>query len=298
MSNEPQPVSLAQLLHSSQTACRRPTINPERLLAAATPPAPAPAHNSDLIANHGNIVNLSPSHPALSPLMRMTGTGIYPALPMHTTGNPTTMLPQPYVRPGPVVAGLLSHTFNPNAFLGDPPESSAPAFVGANTTGRKKASILRMTLGKGQAPICHILIYLFVSPVHRLEAEKKDNPHVQRGYTLPESDVYNLEETVTQFRTHMTKLDLCIMYRMTTNDTYKDIHAQLLTHNMVMSLQALYAQNFTKLPLIPTPSPPDGLSPNQSLLTWQYHFCIMTMSSHVGYPSHLEIRHFTALRTC
>ncbi|KAK0197402.1 hypothetical protein F5146DRAFT_1130268 [Armillaria mellea] len=168
MSNEPQPVSLAQLLCSSQTAHRRPAINPERLLATATPPAPAPApapaHNSDLIANHGNIVNLSPSHPALSPLMRMTGTGIYPALPMHTTGNSTTVLPQ--------------------------------------------------------------------LPVHRLKAEKKDNPHIQRGYTLPESDVYNLEETdVAQFRTHMTKLDLCIMYCTTTDDTYKDIHAQLLAHN-------------------------------------------------------------------
>ncbi|KAK0185095.1 hypothetical protein F5146DRAFT_1006140 [Armillaria mellea] len=195
MSNEPQPVSLAQLLHSFQTACHRPTINPEWLLATATPPAPAPAYNSDLIANHSNIVNLSPSHPALSPLMRMTGTGIYPALPMHTTGNPTTVLPQLYVRPGPAVAGLLSHAFNPNTFLGDPPESSAPAFIGANTTGCKKASILCMTLGKGQAPICHILIYLFVSPVHPLKAEKKDNPHVQRGYALPESDVYNLEET-------------------------------------------------------------------------------------------------------
>ncbi|KAK0197380.1 hypothetical protein F5146DRAFT_995072 [Armillaria mellea] len=160
MSNEPQPVSLAQLLRSSQTARHRPAINPERLLATATPPAPAPAHNSDLIANHGNVVNLSPNHLALSPLMRMTGTGIYPALPMHTTGNPTTMLPQLYVRPGPVVTGLLSHAFNPNAFLGDPPASSAPAFVGANTTGCKKASILRMTLGKGQAPVCHILIYL------------------------------------------------------------------------------------------------------------------------------------------
>ncbi|KAK0190260.1 hypothetical protein F5146DRAFT_1137102 [Armillaria mellea] len=42
----------------------------------------------------------------------------------------------------------------------------------------------------------------------------------------------------------------------------------------LMSLQALYAQNFAKLPLIPTPSPPDGLSPNQSLPTRQYHFCI------------------------
>ncbi|KAK0186422.1 hypothetical protein F5146DRAFT_1161295 [Armillaria mellea] len=166
MSNEPQPVSLAQLLYSSQTACRRPTINPEWLLAAATPPAPAPApaHNSDLIANHGNIVNLSPSHPALSPLMRMTGTGIYPALPTHTTGNPMTVLSQP--------------------------------------------------------------------SVHRLEAEKKDNPHIQRGYTLLESDMYNLEETdVAQFWTHMTKLDLCITYRTTTDDTYKDIHVQLLAHN-------------------------------------------------------------------
>ncbi|KAK0197393.1 hypothetical protein F5146DRAFT_1130253 [Armillaria mellea] len=53
----------------------------------------------------------------------------------------------------------------------------------------------------------------------------------------------------------------------------------------LMSLQALYAQNFMKLPLIPTPSPPDGLSPNQSLPTQQYHFCITaiclrTLDSH------------------
>ncbi|KAK0187142.1 hypothetical protein F5146DRAFT_1004092 [Armillaria mellea] len=45
--------------------------------------------------------------------------------------------------------------------------------------------------------------------------------------------MYNLEETdVMQFWTHMTKLDLCIMYCMTTNNTYKDIHVQLLAHNM------------------------------------------------------------------
>ncbi|KAK0183883.1 hypothetical protein F5146DRAFT_1007190 [Armillaria mellea] len=206
-------ITLAQLLRSSQTAHRCPTINPEQLLAAATPPAPAPApaHNSDLIANHSNL----------------------------------------YVRPGPAVARLLSHAFNPNTFLGDPPESSAPAFIGANTTGCKKASILRMTLGKGQSPVCHILIYLFISPVHHPEAEKKDNPHIQRGYTLPESDVYNLEETdITQFRTHMTKLDLCIMYRMTTDDTYKDIHVQLLAHNtdlMKPKIPGLKSDNLNSL---------------------------------------------------
>ncbi|PBK84358.1 hypothetical protein ARMGADRAFT_1088398 [Armillaria gallica] len=69
-------------------------------------------------------------------------------------------------------------------------------------------------------------------PHHRIQAEKHNYPHVQRGYTLPESDIYNLEQTdVEQFHAHMQKLGLCITYRTTSNDTYKEIHAQLLAHN-------------------------------------------------------------------
>ena len=37
----------------------------------------------------------------------------------------------------------------------------------------------------------------------------------------------------------------------------------ILDKYAVMSLQALYAQNFADLHLIPTPSPPSGLSANQ-----------------------------------
>lgn len=36
--------------------------------------------------------------------------------------------------------------------------------------------------------------------------------------------------------------------------------------------------DFADLPLIPTPGPPDGLSLNQCLPTWQYHFCIMAIT--------------------
>ncbi|KAK0232801.1 hypothetical protein IW262DRAFT_1451385 [Armillaria fumosa] len=106
------------------------------------------------------------------------------------------------------------------------------AFVGSNTTGHKKASILCMTLGDGQALVCHILIYPFVSPHHHIQAKKHNYPHVQRGYMLPHSNTYNLEQMdIEPFHAHMQKLGLCITYCTTSNDTYKDIHAQLLAHN-------------------------------------------------------------------
>ncbi|KAK0484265.1 hypothetical protein EDD18DRAFT_1111890 [Armillaria luteobubalina] len=99
------------------------------------------------------------------------------------------------------------------------------AFVGSNTTRHKKASILCMTLGDRQAPVCHILIYPF--------AKKHNYPHVQRGYMLPQSDTYNLKQMdIKPFWAHMQKLGLCIMYCPTSNDTYKDIHAQFLAHNV------------------------------------------------------------------
>ncbi|KAK0505605.1 hypothetical protein EDD18DRAFT_1344420 [Armillaria luteobubalina] len=149
---------------------------------------------------------------------------------MTTTSLST--LPQLYMRPAPAVAGLLLHGFNPNMFLGELPQSSVTAFVGSNTTGCKKASILHMTLGDRQAPVCHILIYPFVSPHHYVQAEKHNYPHVQRGYMLPQSDTYNLKQMdIEPFRAHMQKLGLCITYRPTSNNTYKDIHAQLLAHN-------------------------------------------------------------------
>ncbi|KAK0500773.1 hypothetical protein EDD18DRAFT_1348172 [Armillaria luteobubalina] len=70
------------------------------------------------------------------------------------------------------------------------------------------------------------------SPHHYVQAEKHNYPHVQRGYTLPQSDTYNLEQTdIEPFQAHMQKVGLCITYHPTSNDTYKDIHAQLLAHN-------------------------------------------------------------------
>ncbi|SJL18832.1 uncharacterized protein ARMOST_22434 [Armillaria ostoyae] len=222
MSTKPRPVTLARLLRHSQTAHRQPDPVVENNTPPAVPePRPNPTTNAE---PHESNVNPSP-------LFRLTAAGIYPP-PSHTTANPSTTLPQPYVRPAPAVAGLLSHAFNPNAFLGQLPQPGATAFVGSNTTGRQKASILRMTLGDRQAPICHIIIYPFVSPHHRIQAAKNNDPHIQRAYALPESDIYNLEETdVESFRAHMQKLDLCVTYRTTSNDTYKDIHAQLLAHN-------------------------------------------------------------------
>ncbi|KAK0430196.1 hypothetical protein EV421DRAFT_1936909 [Armillaria borealis] len=222
MSTEPCPVALARLLRHSQTAHRQPDPVVENNTPPAVPePRPNPTTNTEPHESHGNP----------SPLFRLTATGIYPP-PSHTTANPSSTLPQPYVRPAPAVAGLLSHAFNPNAFLGQLPQPGVTAFIGSNTTGRQKASILCMTLGDHQAPVCHIIIYPFVSPHHRIQAAKNNDPHVQRAYTLPESDIYNLEETdVESFHAHMQKLDLCVTYCTTSNDTYKDIHAQLLAHN-------------------------------------------------------------------
>ncbi|SJL13295.1 uncharacterized protein ARMOST_16735 [Armillaria ostoyae] len=96
---------------------------------------------------------------------------------MYWDNNTLNQACIPYVQPAPAVAGLFSHAFNPNAFLGQLPQPNATAFIGSNTTGRQKASILCMTLGDHQAPICHIIIYPF------------------RAYTLPELYIYNLEET-------------------------------------------------------------------------------------------------------
>ncbi|KAK0472351.1 hypothetical protein IW261DRAFT_1596892 [Armillaria novae-zelandiae] len=230
--SESRPVPLTRLLSHSQTAQRRQEVNPapavENEQPTAPEPHPNPTTNAELSIHSTNPV---PSLPTTSPLYRLTASGIYPQ-PSHTTANTSSTLPQPYMRPAPAVAGLLSHGFNPNAFLGELPQSSATAFVGSNTTGRKKASIMRMALGDREAPVCHILIYPFVSPHHHVQAKKHNYPHVQRGYTLPQSDTYNLELTdIEPFRGHMQKLGLCITYRPTSNDTYKDIHSQLLAHN-------------------------------------------------------------------
>ncbi|KAK0460777.1 hypothetical protein IW261DRAFT_1599672 [Armillaria novae-zelandiae] len=230
--SESHPVPLTQLLSHSQTAQRRQEVNPAPAVENEQPTAPEPhlnpTTNAELSIHSTNPV---PSLPTTSPLYRLTASGIYPQ-PSHTTANTLSTLPQPYMRPAPAVAGLLLHGFNPNAFLGELPQSSAMAFVGSNTTGHKKASILCMALGDREAPICHILIYPFVSPHHHVQAKKHNYPHVQRGYTLPQSDTYNLKLTdIEPFHGHMQKLGLCITYRPTSNDTYKDIHSQLLAHN-------------------------------------------------------------------
>ncbi|KAK0483892.1 hypothetical protein IW261DRAFT_1591927 [Armillaria novae-zelandiae] len=230
--SESHPVPLTQLLSHSQTAQHWQEVNPapavENEQPTAPEPHPNPTTNAELSIHSTNLV---PSLPTTSPLYRLTASGIYPQ-PSHTTANTSSTLPQPYMRPAPAVAGLLSHGFNPNAFLGELPQSSMTAFVGSNTMGHKKASILCMALGDREAPVCHILIYPFVSPHHHVQAKKHNYPHVQRGYMLPQSDTYNLELTdIEPFRGHMQKLGLCITYRPTSNDTYKDIHSQLLAHN-------------------------------------------------------------------
>ncbi|KAK0499291.1 hypothetical protein EDD18DRAFT_1349452 [Armillaria luteobubalina] len=233
MSTESHPVPLRRLLGHSQTAQCWKEVHPPPVAENADHPTapeqhPSPTTNTELRIHS---VNPVPSLPTTSPLYRLTAAGVYP-LPSHTTATSLSTLPQLYMRPAPTVAGLLSHGFNPNMFFGELPQSSATAFIGSNTTGHKKASILRMTLGDRQAPVCHILIYPFVSPHHYIQAEKHNYPHVQRGYTLPQSDTYNLEQTdIEPFQAHMQKLGLCITYHPTSNDTYKDIHAQLLAHN-------------------------------------------------------------------
>ncbi|PBK91207.1 hypothetical protein ARMGADRAFT_1081993 [Armillaria gallica] len=208
-------------------------VNPAPVVENMHPTAPEPHPNHTTNTEpHINSADLVLSLPTTSLLYRLTATGIYP-LPSHMTVKPLSTLPQPYMRPAPAIAGLLSHAFNPNAFLGELPQSSMTAFIGSNTTGQKKASIWHMTLGNRQAPICHILIYPFVSPHHHIQAEKHNYPHVQRGYMLPEFDIYNLKQMdIEPFHAHMQKLGLCIMYCTTSNDTYKEIHAQLLAHNV------------------------------------------------------------------
>ncbi|KAK0486687.1 hypothetical protein EDD18DRAFT_1360703 [Armillaria luteobubalina] len=234
MLTESCPVPLRRLLGHSQTAQCQKEVHPLPVAENADHPTapeqhPSPTTNTELCIHSANPV---PSLPTTSPLYRLTAAGVYP-LPSHMTATSSSTLPQLYMQPAPAVARLLSHGFNPNTFLGELPQSSMTAFVGSNTTGCKKASILRMTLGDRQAPVCHILIYPFVSPHHYIQAEKHNYPHIQRGYMLPQSDTYNLEQMdIKPFWAHMQKLGLCIMYCPTSNDTYKDIHAQLLAHNV------------------------------------------------------------------
>ncbi|KAK0478125.1 hypothetical protein IW261DRAFT_1594027 [Armillaria novae-zelandiae] len=215
--SESRPVPLTRLLSHSQTAQHWKEVNPapavENEQPTALEPHLNPTTNAELSIHSTNPV---PSLPTTSPLYRLTASGIYPQ-PSHMTANTSSTLPQPYMRPAPTVASLLSHGFNPNAFLGELPQSSVTAFVGSNTTGHKKASILHMALGDREAPVCHILIYPF--------AKKHNYPHIQRGYMLPQSDTYNLE--TDGYRaipwTHAKTWSI--------NDTYKDIHSQLLAHN-------------------------------------------------------------------
>ncbi|PBK58244.1 hypothetical protein ARMSODRAFT_1028410, partial [Armillaria solidipes] len=227
---EAQPVSLAALFSKSQTA-RRPAPKP----APTNQSAPSASEPPPISTTNTDTATIAPSrlHPVAttSPLQMLTAAGIYPQ-PRHTTSNPSNTLPQPYVRPGPAVAGLLSHGFNPNAFIGELPRPGPTTFIGSNTTGRKQASIMRNTWRHSEAPTCHILIYPFLSPYHRKKAEKNRDPDVQMGYPLPQSDIYSLEHPeVVPFREHMQKLDLCITYRADSNDTYKTVHEKLLAHN-------------------------------------------------------------------
>ncbi|KAK0496492.1 hypothetical protein EDD18DRAFT_1105606 [Armillaria luteobubalina] len=206
-------------LLGSQKLQRRKEVHPPPVAENADHPTapeqhPSPTTNTELRIHSANLV---PSLPTTSPLYRLTAAGIYP-LPSHTTATSSSTLPQSYMRPAPAVAGLLSHGFNPNMFLGELPQSSAMAFIGSNTTRHKKA----------QAPVCHILIYPF--------AEKHNYPHIQRGYTLPQSDTYNLEQMdIEPFWAHMQKFGLCITYHPTSNDTYKEFMPNFL-HPMRMLL--------------------------------------------------------------
>ncbi|SJL11299.1 uncharacterized protein ARMOST_14702 [Armillaria ostoyae] len=227
---EAQPVSLAALFSKSQMA-RRPAPKP----APTNQSAPSASEPPPISTTNTDMATIAPSriHPVAttSPPQMLTAADIYPQ-PRHTTSNLSNTLPQPYVRPGPAVAGLLSHGFNPNTFIGELPRPGPTTFIGSNTTGQKQASIMHNTWRHGEAPTCHILIYPFLSPYHCKKAEKNRDPDVQMGYPLPQSDIYSLEHPeVVPFREHMQKLDLCITYRADLNDTYKTIHEKLLAHN-------------------------------------------------------------------
>ncbi|KAK0440647.1 uncharacterized protein EV420DRAFT_1485857, partial [Desarmillaria tabescens] len=185
-------------------------------------------HNQQLVPQQYPPASKPPSHDAIW----LTTAGLL----QENTPRPNTQvvtLPQPFVRPEMSIAGLLSHGFNSNVFLGMLPMSSRnTAFVGSNTTGRKKASAMQMAWGHGEAPTCHVLIYPFLSPEHHQQAIKDADPSVQTGYPLPQSDIYHLEHVdVAPFWEHMQKLDLCITFYANANDNYRTIHDKLLMHN-------------------------------------------------------------------
>ncbi|KAK0469755.1 uncharacterized protein EV420DRAFT_1472925 [Desarmillaria tabescens] len=207
MQSESQPLPLSALFRNSQTAHRRPKPAPQAD-PANTQSAAGPTAVSTSI--QAPIPRCNPVA-TTSPLCRLTTAGLL----QENTPRPNTQvvtLPQPFVRPETSVTGLLSHGFNSNAFLGTLPMSSRnTAFVGSNTTGHKKASVILE---------------------HRQQAIKDADPSVQTGYPLPQSDIYHLEHVdVAPFREHMQKLDLCITFYANANDNYRTIHDKLLTHN-------------------------------------------------------------------
>ncbi|KAK0433137.1 uncharacterized protein EV420DRAFT_1654915 [Desarmillaria tabescens] len=210
-----------------------------------------------------------------SPLCRLTTAGLL----QENTPRPNTQavtLPQPFVRPETSVAGLLSHGFNSNTFLGTLPMSSRnTAFIGSNTTGRKKASAMRMAWGHGEAPTCHVLIYPFLSPEHRQQAIKDADPSVQTGYPLPQSDIYHLEHVdVTPFREHMQKLDLCITFYTNANNNYRMIHNKLLTHNAMAGKPQILGLKTDDL---------------ANLSFQNMGWCFLQLMSHKGDPSLLVV---------
>ncbi|KAK0435810.1 uncharacterized protein EV420DRAFT_1487858 [Desarmillaria tabescens] len=228
MQSKSQPLPLSALFHNSQTAHRcpkpAPQADPANTQSAAGPTAVSTSIQAPIPRRNPVATT--------SPLCRLTTASLL----QENTPRPNTQavtLSQPFVRPETSVAGLLSHGFNSNAFLGTLPMSSRnTTFVGSNMTGRKKASAMQMAWGHGEAPTCHILIYPFLSPEHHQQAIKDADPSIQTGYPLPQSDIYHLEHVdVAPFREHMQKLDLCITFYTNANDNYRTIHDKLLTHN-------------------------------------------------------------------
>ncbi|KAK0471254.1 hypothetical protein EDD18DRAFT_1119670 [Armillaria luteobubalina] len=231
MLTESCPVPLRRLLGHSQTAQCQKEVHPLPVAENADHPTapeqhPSPTTNTELCIHSANPV---PSLPTTSPLYRLTAAGVYP-LPSHMTATSSSTLPQLYMQPAPAVARLLSHGFNPNV----PWRASTvqhDGFRWIQHYGCKKASILRMTLGDRQAPVCHILIYPFVSPHHYYRRKTQLPPHTERIHAAP-VDTYNLEQMdIEPLGTHAKTW---FMYHVcpTSNDTYKDIHAQLLAHNV------------------------------------------------------------------
>lgn len=180
MPTEPQPISLAAFFSKSQIA-HWPALKP----APTNPSKPSASEPPLLSTTNTNMATTASSHiepvATTSPLHMLMATGIYPQ-PRHMISNPSNLLPQPYVWPGPAITDLLLHSFNPNAFIGELSHPGPTMFIGSNTTRQKKASIIHNTWKHSEVLTGHIIIYPFLSPYHCKWAEKNWDLDVKIKY--------------------------------------------------------------------------------------------------------------------